>query len=70
MGYAMSNERRKKSLHELVDLILKQDPNASTEMIAEVISEWGDIFENQKFGEHEPINIESASPIDQSKSGI
>jgi hypothetical protein len=70
MDYAMSNERRQNSPHGLVDLILKHDPNASTEMIAEVISEWGDIFDNQKFGEHKPINIESASPIDQSKSGI
>jgi hypothetical protein len=70
MGYNMSNVRRKKSPHGLADLILKHDPNASMEMIANVISEWGDIYEYQRSGDHKPIAIESAATIDQAQAVI
>jgi hypothetical protein len=44
---------------ELVDVILKHKPGASVEMISEVISEWGDLFDDQKFISHESIDVES-----------
>jgi hypothetical protein len=47
---------------ELVDVILKHKPGASVEMISEVISEWGDLFDDQKFTAPESIDVESAAP--------
>jgi hypothetical protein len=64
MGLAMSKVCRKKSPHGLVELILKHDPNASMEVISNVINEWGDIFDEQRLGDHEPIDIDSAIPIE------
>jgi hypothetical protein len=70
MGHAMSNVRRKMSPHELADLILKIDPNASMEMIANVIIEWGDISDDQRVGDLAPIKLGSAAPNDQLQTGI
>jgi hypothetical protein len=66
----MYNVRRKNSPHGLADLILKHNPNASMEMIANVISEWGDIYDDQRSCDHKPIAIESAAPIDQAQAVI
>lgn len=52
----MSKAHSKKKPHELADLILENDPGASLEQIAEVISEWGDLFDDQKFDAHEPTD--------------
>jgi hypothetical protein len=66
----MSNIRRKKGPHELADLVLKHNPGASIEMIANVITEWGDFSDDQRFGDHEPIEFESPAPNDQGQTGI
>jgi hypothetical protein len=51
---------KKESPLELANLILKHKPDASVEMMADVISEWGDLFDDQKFSAHESIDIDSA----------
>jgi hypothetical protein len=53
---------RKENSLELVDVILKHKPGASVEMISEVISEWGDLFDDQKFTASESLDVESAAP--------
>jgi hypothetical protein len=50
--------RQKKDPLELEDLILKHDPDASAEQISAVISEWGNLFDDQKFVSNESIGIE------------
>lgn len=52
----------KKNPLELADVILKHKPDASVEMISEVLSEWGDLFDDQKFAAAEANNAESAAP--------
>jgi hypothetical protein len=69
MGHAMSNLRRKKRPHELADLILQHDPNDSMEMIANVVSEWSDLSDDQRFGDHEQTDIEIAE-TDQTQTGV
>jgi hypothetical protein len=66
----MSNVCSKNSPHGLADLILKHDPDASVEMIANVISEWGDIFDHQRRGDRKPSDIESAALIDQAQTRL
>jgi hypothetical protein len=61
-GHAVSNIRQKKSPLEIADLILLHKAGASMEMIANVISEWGDLSDDKKFGGHVSIDIESAAP--------
>jgi hypothetical protein len=56
--------------HKLADLILKHNPCASLEMIANVISEWGDLFDDHRFVDHESIDIESAPPNDRPQTDI
>jgi hypothetical protein len=70
MGYAMSNLRRKRSPHELADLLLRHDPNASIEVIANVISEWRDFSDDQRFGDHASADLDSAASDDQAPSDI
>jgi hypothetical protein len=53
---------RKENPLELADVILKHKPGASVEMISEVISEWGDLFDDQKFAAPASIDVESAAP--------
>lgn len=53
----MHNLSRHPSSLELADLILKHDPGISLEMIANVISEWGDLFDDHRHAGHEAINI-------------
>jgi hypothetical protein len=67
--HAMSSVRRKKGPHELAELILKLDPNASLEMIANVISDWGDLSDDRRFDAQESIDIETATPNGQRQSG-
>jgi hypothetical protein len=59
--HVMSSVRRKKGPHELTELILKHDPNASLEMIANVISDWGDLSDDHRFDSQESIDIETAA---------
>jgi hypothetical protein len=47
---------------ELADVILKHQPDASVEMISEVISEWGDLFDDHKFAARVSKYVESAAP--------
>jgi hypothetical protein len=54
----MHTIRQKKDPLELADLILKHDPDASAEQIATVISEWGNLFDDQKFQTNESIDVE------------
>jgi len=53
---------KRESQQELVDVILKHKPGASVEMISEVISEWGDLFDDRKFAAHEVVLMEAAAP--------
>ncbi len=50
----MAALKRRKSTDELVDLILKHDPNVSMERIADIISEWGDLFDDHRFATQRP----------------
>jgi hypothetical protein len=54
----MNSIRHKKDPIELSDLILKHDPDATSQQIAEVISEWGNLFDDQKFLPNESIGVE------------
>jgi hypothetical protein len=67
-GHAMSNVCKKKSPLEIADLILKHSPGASMETIANVISEWGGLFDDHRYGEGESIDFESAAPNGHSQS--
>jgi hypothetical protein len=49
-GYAMSKDNKRKSPLELADLILEYNPGASMEMISNVISEWGGLFDDRRTG--------------------
>jgi hypothetical protein len=49
-GDVMSIESKKKSPLELANLVLKHKPGASIGMTAKVISEWGDLFDDHRFG--------------------
>jgi hypothetical protein len=57
----MHTIRKKKDPLELADLVLKNDPGASAEQIAAVISEWGNLFDDQKFVFNESIGVEGAT---------
>jgi hypothetical protein len=48
---------KKKSPLELADLILQHNPGASIDMIADIISEWGDLLDDRRFGAHTSIDI-------------
>jgi hypothetical protein len=61
----MHTIRRKKSPLELAELILKHNPSASIAMMTELISEWGDVFYDRRFGAQESIDFESAAPSRQ-----
>jgi hypothetical protein len=65
----MSNIRQKKSPLEIADLILLHNAGASMEMIANVISEWGDLSDDRRFDSQESIDIETAAPNGQRQSG-
>jgi len=60
----------KKGPYELVDLILKNNPDASLEMMAAVTTEWGTLYAEQKFDDYESIDIECAAPNNQRLTGI
>lgn len=57
--------RRKKSPLELAELILKHNPDASMAMIADVISEWGDIFDDRQLEAQESVDFEDTAPSRQ-----
>jgi hypothetical protein len=67
--HAMSKVPKRKGPHELADLILKHDPNASLETIANIISDWGDLSDDQKFGGHVSTDIEAATANGRRRSG-
>jgi poly(3-hydroxybutyrate) depolymerase len=64
----MSNVQSKKTPLELADLILELNPSASMAQIADVISEWGDLFDDHKFAVHGPTDVERATPNRQPSS--
>jgi hypothetical protein len=68
-GYIMPKTNGKTSPHELVDLILKHNPHTSVETIADIISNWGDLFDDHQIGARESIDIETTAPNRQSQSG-
>lgn len=49
-GHTVFIHRKKKSPLELADLILQHNPDASMEMIANVISDWGGLFDDRRMG--------------------
>jgi hypothetical protein len=59
-GHAMHKPSRKDPL-ELTELILKNHPYASTEQIAGIISDWGNLFDDQRFSFDESVFIESVA---------
>jgi hypothetical protein len=61
-GHAMHKMSKKVGPLELADLILKHDPGASLGQISNVISEWGDLFDDQKFSADESTDSEGAAP--------
>ena len=66
----MTNVSKKNSPQDLVGLILQANPGASLEMIADIISEWGDEFDDRKFGDYTPIDIDRVSPKNQRQMHI
>ena len=56
----MANVQRKKPV-ELANLLLQNDPGASMDQIADVISEWGDLFDDQKMAAPELVDVKSAN---------
>jgi hypothetical protein len=38
--------------------------------MAHVISEWGELFDDQRFGDRQSIDIESAAPNHRLQTGI
>lgn len=52
---------------ELAVLILKHNANASPEMLADIISEWGDLFDDQEFPVHNPLKSQDAAPHQYSR---
>jgi hypothetical protein len=65
---AMSNGRKKKSPYELATLILEHNPGASMEMIANVISEWGGLLDDDLPDEHRAADMEWVAPDGQQRS--
>jgi hypothetical protein len=61
----MSAKKRPKNTDELVDLILKHDPNASVKVITDIISEWGDLFDDHRFGDMQSARDRKAEPINR-----
>jgi hypothetical protein len=53
----MHTVRKKKAPLELANIVLKHDPDASAEQIATVISEWGNLFDDQKFQTNESVGV-------------
>jgi hypothetical protein len=66
-GHTMHKSSRKKSPLELADLILKHNPGASMEMIENVISEWGGLFDDHRHDVADTNAIEGVIPIGQPK---
>jgi poly(3-hydroxybutyrate) depolymerase len=64
----MSNVQSKKTPLELADLVLEFNPGASMAQIADVISEWGDLFDDHKFAVHQPTEVGRAAPNRQPPS--
>ena len=60
-GHAMQKKSRKNPI-ELAELILKHDPYASTEQIAEIISDWGNLFDDQRMSCSESVATEPLAP--------
>jgi hypothetical protein len=46
---------------QLADLILKSNPDASIEMMTDIISDWGDLFDDQRFAASGPNDIQGAA---------
>jgi hypothetical protein len=63
----MSEVSKKKSPLEVADLMLLHNPDASMETIAHVISEWGDLSDDHRFGD--AVDMETAKPNGQSPLG-
>jgi hypothetical protein len=61
----MSSKKPPKNTDELVDLILKHDPSASMKVISDIISEWGDLFDDRRFSELHSIRKNKAEPINR-----
>jgi hypothetical protein len=68
-GHVMHKISRKRSPLELADLILMHNAGASMEMIANVISEWGGLFDEHRYGNGESIDIERPLPHGEPQSG-
>jgi hypothetical protein len=61
----MNAEKRRKSTNEIVDLILKHDPNVSMQKIADIISEWGDLFDDRRWGAQHSTGEKYAEAADR-----
>jgi hypothetical protein len=67
-GPAMTKVRKKKSPQELAALILEHNPGASMEMIANVISEWGGLLDDDLPDERRSTDMQWAEPKAQQRS--
>jgi hypothetical protein len=67
-GFAVSNFRKRKSPYELASLILEHNPGASMEMIANVISEWGGLLDDDLPDERRVTDMESAAHTGQQRA--
>ena len=65
----MSSVRKRKSPYELTALILEHNPDASIEMIAGVISEWGGLLDDEIPSERRSTDMEYNAPTGQQRTG-
>jgi hypothetical protein len=65
----MSERSQKKSPLEIADLILLHNAGASMEMIGNVISQWGGLSDDHRYGSRESIDIEDEAHSGPSQSG-
>jgi hypothetical protein len=57
-GHVMEKMGKRKSPIELADLILKHNPGASMDKIADIISEWGDLSDDVRLDAHKSTGME------------
>jgi hypothetical protein len=58
----MNDPSRRKSPWELVELLVKHNPGASDELIAEVVSEWGELLEARPVEKIDPAAVIDLRP--------
>jgi hypothetical protein len=58
----MPKSNRKNGLSHLTNLVLRHSPGASIELLAAITTDWGQLYDDQRLGRQDSIDIEGGTP--------